>query len=173
MYLNGSPFRHPPTTKLLISEADVPELWQMSSCKAHSQATIEYGGPYWQLFCTHLTQTDQRRIRKEHPHLTFPPIWPHPTRTAETALNYHECNMREWDYAIASKNIYDELDIDPPTTEGSLQSADTGRHQEQSQDPLEPQEAAHPTLQTHQRSPGRTTKSIQTTLTFNDTRLGS
>jgi hypothetical protein len=53
MYLNDS-FNASPTVQLLVVK-DKPELWQVCTVKAGDQATMEYGGPYWQLFSSHLT----------------------------------------------------------------------------------------------------------------------
>jgi hypothetical protein len=38
--------------------------------------TIEYGGPYWQIFWNHLSLDQQRQIKIRNPDITFPPHWP-------------------------------------------------------------------------------------------------
>jgi hypothetical protein len=35
--------------------------------------TIEYGGPYWQIFWNHLSIEQQRQIKIQYPDITFPP----------------------------------------------------------------------------------------------------
>jgi hypothetical protein len=38
--------------------------------------TIEYGGPYWQIFWSHLSLNQHRQIKIQYPDITFPPHWP-------------------------------------------------------------------------------------------------
>jgi hypothetical protein len=37
--------------------------------------TIEYGGPYWQIFWNHLSLDHKRQIKIQYPDITFPPHW--------------------------------------------------------------------------------------------------
>jgi hypothetical protein len=71
---------------------------------------MEYGGPYWQLFSSHLTKEDYAKLQRMYPHITFPPVWPHPPSDELGTLNYKDIGRAEWDYAVASKNLYDVLD---------------------------------------------------------------
>jgi hypothetical protein len=110
MYLNDS-FNANPTVQMLVTK-DKPELWQVCTVKAGDQATMEYGGPYWQLFSSHLTKEDHEKLQAAYPHIPFPPVWPHPPSNESGTLNYKEIGKAEWDYAVASKNLYDVLDDD-------------------------------------------------------------
>jgi hypothetical protein len=45
-----------------------------------------------------------------YPHIPFSPVWPHPPSDELGTLNYKDIGRAEWDYAVASKNLYDVLD---------------------------------------------------------------
>jgi hypothetical protein len=62
----------------MLVTKDKPELWQVCTVKAGDQATMEYGGPYWQLFSSHLTKENHEKLQAAYPHIHFPPVWPHP-----------------------------------------------------------------------------------------------
>jgi hypothetical protein len=47
----------------MLVAKDKPELWQVCTVKAGDQATMEYGGPYWQLFSSHLTKEDHVKLQ--------------------------------------------------------------------------------------------------------------
>ena len=52
----------------------------------------------------------QRRIRAHYEHILFPPDWPH---AQDGEITEKRIGELEWEYAVASKNIYDTLrDID-------------------------------------------------------------
>jgi hypothetical protein len=108
MYLNDS-FNAIPTVQMLVVK-DKPELWQVCTVKAGDQATMEYGGPYWQLLSSRLTKEDLEKLQAAYPHIPFPPVWPHPPSEELGTLNYKDIERAEWDYAVASKNLYDVLD---------------------------------------------------------------
>ena len=83
--------------------------------------TISYGLQYWQLFWTHLPTSEQQTLKRLNPTITFPPLWPPQIPLHPKRIDY----MREeWNYAIASINIYDELMDDPeaqsPRTDAQL-----------------------------------------------------
>ena len=69
-----------PTCRLLITEdkANFTNVYLsiLRPLQPEEELTIEYGGPYWQIFWHHLSMEQQRRMRTQHPDLTFPPHWP-------------------------------------------------------------------------------------------------
>jgi hypothetical protein len=72
------------------------------------ELTIEYGGPYWQIFWPHLSLEQQRRIKSHYTDIVFPPShWPQ-----VIPRGYHDQNVSdqlESDYSLAARNIYDVL----------------------------------------------------------------
>jgi hypothetical protein len=71
--------------------------------------TIEYGGPYWQIFLwNHLSLDQQRQIKIQYPDITFPPHWPQAIPSGHR--NQKISNQLESDYSLAARNIYDVLD---------------------------------------------------------------
>ena len=51
-----------------------------------------------------------RKIRTHCEHILFPPDWPH---TQDGKITEKRIGELEWEYAVASRNIYDTLkDID-------------------------------------------------------------
>ena len=67
---------------------------------------ISYGLQYWQLFWTHLPTSEQQTLKRLNPTIAFPPLWPPQIPLHPKRIDY----MREeWNYAMASINIYDEL----------------------------------------------------------------
>jgi hypothetical protein len=99
MYLNDS-FNASLTVQMLVAK-DTPELLQVCTVKAGDQATMEYGGPYWQLFSSHLTKEDHEKLQRAYPHIPFPPVWPHPPSDELGTLNYKDigrlcCGIKEF-----------------------------------------------------------------------------
>jgi hypothetical protein len=108
VYLNDS-FNASPTVQMLVVK-DKPELWQVCTVEAGDLPTMEYGGPYWQLFSSYLTKEDCEKLQAAYPRIPFPPVWPYPPSDELGTLNYKDIGRAEWDYAVASKHLYDVLD---------------------------------------------------------------
>ena len=94
------------------------------SIKRNEKYTIDYGLPYWQLFWHHLSIPHQRQLKTQYPDIKFPPLWPPQLLDNRTQARLQK---EEWNYALASQNIYDELEttstLGLPLTEPSM---DTG-----------------------------------------------
>jgi hypothetical protein len=77
----------------------------------------EFGDYYW-LHCWHrLSVGEQDTLRTQKQHIRYPPQWPPPlVEFTSTARGIHE-----WTYALASKNIYEDL-------QGDDDSTDEGQH---------------------------------------------
>jgi hypothetical protein len=73
----------------------------------HEKYTIDYGLAYWQLFWHHLSIPHQRQLKELHRDIKFPPLWP---PQLPDICSQENLRQEEWNYAIASKNIYDELE---------------------------------------------------------------
>jgi hypothetical protein len=100
-----------PTCRLLITK-DKPDNTTVSlginrPLQPLDELTIEYGGPYWQIFWPHLSLEQQRRMRSHYTDTVFPPHWPQ-----EVPRGYHDqraTSQLESDYSLAARNIYDVL----------------------------------------------------------------
>jgi hypothetical protein len=69
--------------------------------------TIEYGGPYWQIFWYHLNMNQQRQMKIQHADIIFPPHWPQVIPS--WYHNQKVTNQLESNYSIAARDIYDVL----------------------------------------------------------------
>ena len=68
-------------------------------------------------------QQRQRKIREHHTHILFPPEWPH---TQDGQITEKRTGELEWEYAVASRNIFDTLiDIDESNDSGDDDNPDT------------------------------------------------
>ena len=90
-------------------------VYLIRSIQEGEQFKIDYGIYYWQLFWTHLNTRDQSILIHEHPDITFPPIWP---QYLSNTSSVRDRRQHEWNYALASRNIYDELQDDEGCTIG-------------------------------------------------------
>ena len=78
---------------------------------------------YWLNCWTRLSQQLQRKIRKHYTHILFPPEWPH---TLNGEITGKRTGELEWEYAVASRNIYDTvIDIDESDDSGDNDNPDT------------------------------------------------
>lgn len=107
MFINGSSPDDEPNVELIATVTGKVDVWLTRTLEKDEQPKMDYGGPYWQLFWTHLTHEDQDKIRHKYPDIKYPPRWP-PLPTA-TLWNSSQGRQNEWEYAIASRNIYDAL----------------------------------------------------------------
>jgi hypothetical protein len=73
------------------------------------ELTIEYGGPYWQIFWHHLSLDQQRGMKTQYPDVTFPPHWPQVVPSGYR--NQAQLSQLEHDYSLAARNIYDVLSM--------------------------------------------------------------
>ena len=100
-----------PTCRLLITvdkaNFTYVSLSILRPLQPEEELTIEYGGPYWQIFWHHLSLEQQRRMRTKHPDLVFPPHWPQVIPAGYR--NQKVSNQLESDYSLAARNIYDVL----------------------------------------------------------------
>jgi hypothetical protein len=100
-----------PTCRLLISKEKANyttvSLIINRPLQPHDELTIEYGGPYWQIFWHHLTLDQQRSTKTQYPDIIFPPHWPQVI--PPKYRNHHVSNQLECDYSVAARNIYDVL----------------------------------------------------------------
>jgi hypothetical protein len=85
-------------------------------------------GPYWQLFCSHPARKIRRNSNKDT-HMYNSHRYGRDLHCSDArTLNYKDIGNAEWDYAIASKNIYDELENEEETGQGreSCETDNTG-----------------------------------------------
>lgn len=75
--------------------------------RTNEALTIDYGGPYWQIFWPHLSIAQQQLTKHQYPDLTFPPHWP--PNIPPGYHNHSTCSSLENDYSLAARNIYDTL----------------------------------------------------------------
>ena len=107
-YIQEPPVGVTPHCYLATDERSLKTYVMISkSIRPGEKYTMSYGLPYWQLFWTHRSIEDQIALRNDNPQVRFPPIWP---AQLPTIPNRQDHMRLEWDYSLASVNIYDELD---------------------------------------------------------------
>jgi hypothetical protein len=97
-----------PTCRLMIVKDKAKSTIMVSLFQQQEDLTVEYGGPYWQIFWNHLSLDQQKQIKIQYPDITFPPHWPQAIPSGHR--NQKISNQLESNYSLAARNIYDVLD---------------------------------------------------------------
>ena len=116
-FIDGSDPGEPPHVMLAVDQNDQVRVWQIRTIHQHETITVDYGGAYWLNCWTRLSKQQQRKIRVHYKHILFPPEWPH---IQDGEITEKRIGELEWEYAIASRNIYDtQRDIDEGDDSGN------------------------------------------------------
>jgi hypothetical protein len=130
-----------PTCRLMIvkdkAKSTMVSLFINRPIQQQEDLTIEYGGPYWQIFWNHLSLDQQRQIKIQYPDITFPPHWPQAIPSGHRSQKIS--NQLKSDYSLAARNIYDVLDTLDQQDEG-----DQERDDEDDRSTGAPSQVTHP-----------------------------
>lgn len=111
MQFMNSPGTDAPNMQLVIDDNNIVWAQQIKEIRREDPMTIDYGDYYWLNCWQRLSHEDQKSLRERNQNIQYPPLWPITINTVRTARSRA---MAEWQYLVASKNIYDCLQEENP-----------------------------------------------------------
>ena len=109
-------------TKLLLEEPGIVGVHIITDVAQGDELLIDYGPYYWLNSWTRLDRRDQELIRETYQQVVYPPTWP--TVPDPKLPDQRRMDIAEWEYAIASRNIYDTLENDSDSEDRTMDRAD-------------------------------------------------